>query len=354
MQRGVFLKFSKNVFLKSIVFLLIFSTTLFALIYGHHNFRDDDLKKRRYVVVNPGNDVLYFPRGRNAHWFTENTTTGEKIDYHLDENYMRLPAFDSHHSPNSHFIIDGCSFAFGEGIANEKTLSSVIQKEWAKYKVYNFSFIGGSPHLSFQFHDLVKPTRFIEPKNGIYLYVFIPDQLSRWHNSPLSLSWRDGNAPIYNKTGSTFTYAHATKDLPGFDIYLLFRKLGLAKFPADLLDSPLDQHIFNDAQIEDFVEAISHLKQRYLAEFPSGQFVFLFHPIGDSRNLSNKMIDVLNKNNIETLYPGNDFLNTIRIDNFSTHNYQIKFDGHPNGKMNSWLSEWLGKHLLKMASRNQR
>lgn len=349
---GVFLNLTKLQLFKTFRFIGIFLATLFALLHGYQYLREDNLNKRKYVVVAEGEEVLYYPRGKNTHWYTENTVTGNKIHYHLDDNYTRITPYEPSQNSQSHLVLDGCSFVFGEGVPTELTLKSILQLNWPQLSLYDFSFIGGSPHLSLQFHDVARPKKFIKSKNGLYIYVFIPDQLARWHNSPLSLSWRDGNAPIYKKSGDRFVYAHKTKDLPNFEYYYLLRQLGLAQLFAQIINSPLDYYDFSDDQLEAFADSIVDLKSRYIESFPNGLFGFLFHPLGNNHDLSMRITTILNKRGIKTFYPHNDFLKAIEVDKFSAENYQIKYDGHPNEKMNRWLAEWIGLNIIKTVYQN--
>ena len=346
------MKLTKHQILKTFSFTGFFTVTLFALLYGYQHLREDNLNKRKYVVVTEGEDILYYPRGKNTHWYTENTITGEKIHYHLDEHYTRITQHKPNHKANFHLILDGCSFVFGEGVTPEFTLKSILQSNLPKLSHYDFSFIGGSPHLSLHYHDVVHPEKFIDQKSGQYIYVFIPDQLARWHNTPLSLSWRDGNAPIYTKSKNRFVYTLKTKDLPNFEYYYFLRQLGLAQLLAQIIDSPMDRYVFSDEQLDSFVDSIVDLKSRYINSFPRGGFNFLFHPLGNNHDLSLRLINLLRKKDIETFYPQNDFLKEIEVDNFNADNFQIKYDGHPNEKMNRWLAEWIRLNIIKRDYRN--
>lgn len=348
---GAVLKFFKSKVFSLLMSLVIFLTTLISLAIVTNFGGNTNLSKRKYVVISQGKDVLYYPRGRGAHWYTVNLKTGERVDYHLDNNYTRANESNFKNKSKSHIILDGCSFAFGEGLIEENTLSAIIQKIEPNFKTYNLSFIGGSLHLSMHLQDIIDLKNIVTPQNGLYVYVFIPDQLSRWHNAPNTLTWRDKDTPIYERVGETYQLTGKTSDLTSFKFLNFMREMGLANIVVRAMNSPLDNLKFTDHQLQSYADGIAYLKQRYSSQFPKGKFVFLFHPLGDNRDISNRLGLKLNEMGITTYHPAIDFIKVIGPD-FSTANYQLRYDDHPNKEMNLWLAKWINENILKMADHN--
>lgn len=100
---------------KALIFIIFFIGTLFCLILISQHITSNNLPDISYVEVKAGNDTLYDYRGKNSLLYTKNGITGEVVHYYLDDNFMRAPFFKTKRIHNSHIILDGCSFVFGEG-----------------------------------------------------------------------------------------------------------------------------------------------------------------------------------------------------------------------------------------------
>jgi hypothetical protein len=295
--------------------------------------------------------MLFFPRARNATWYTENITTGKKAYFQLDANYTRAPVPSNNKHPSKHVIIDGCSFVFGDGLPNEKTLASIIQARYPESDVYNISFMGGSPHISLQFHDNIDLSKTAPPE-GTYIYAFFNQQLARWHLSPNYLSWIGVDIPVYQKNDSTYLQVSTIESLPKFQLMKYFRFIGLGQIYAEALASPEDRNIWSDDQIESFVDSIHEIKRKYLLRFPKGKFYLLIHPIGEDRDGSVRMKEFFKKRNIAMLLPSDDYWGYLKSINSNSFDFQIDHDGHPNHRFNKWLSDWLSENLFNMDVQN--
>lgn len=113
------------------------------------------------------------------------------VTYHIDSLCRRKTPFDSRYAVGKYALFLGCSFTYGESVADSSTLPYFFGKE-SGYHSYNYGVSGYSPTHMLALLQAVNIRKEIVEKNGVAFYTYIEDHLARV--AP-STKW------IYNSNG---------------------------------------------------------------------------------------------------------------------------------------------------------
>ena len=121
-----------------------------------------------------------FSPGKDSH--SKLDVDGETIFdvvYSLEEDYARVTPQTAQPDASNQIVFFGGSFTFGEGVANDETLPSVVGRKAPDWHVTNYGFPGhaaGQMLLRLQDETLLNN---ISDKEVIVVYIFIPGHVAR-------------------------------------------------------------------------------------------------------------------------------------------------------------------------------
>jgi hypothetical protein len=124
---------------------------------------------------------------------TERARVGEhqiiQAHYTLSPDLIRKSTDRPMRSTNKNILLLGCSFAFGQGVSDEETITAFLAKDFADYNVYNLGVPGGG--LTSVLNDIYYKNRIaaVPKTGGAAIYIFFKDHFRR-HFTSLALSRR--------------------------------------------------------------------------------------------------------------------------------------------------------------------
>ncbi|MDB5241970.1 MAG: hypothetical protein JWP57_2595 [Spirosoma sp.] len=139
------------------------------------------------------NDELGFSRPAPGQYESiYSTAKGEvRITYHIDSLSRRITPFDTRQATGKYAVFLGCSFTYGESVADSSTMPYFFGKETG-YRPYNYGVSGHSPAHMLAILQTINIRKQILEKSGVAFYTYIDDHLARV--SP-STTW------AYNSSG---------------------------------------------------------------------------------------------------------------------------------------------------------
>jgi hypothetical protein len=97
------------------------------------------------------------------------------VKYTIDDNGLRTQG-EAYRSPRALFF--GCSFTFGEGVADDETLPSAFQRRTGLTAV-NFGFHGYGPHQMLRALEIEMPRKMGHADAAAVTYVALPGHMDR-------------------------------------------------------------------------------------------------------------------------------------------------------------------------------
>ena len=288
--------------------------------------------------------VQYYP---NAIAHFKKIINGEKIYeqvYSLDEFGFRKLNYRDKKEAKEHLIFSGCSFTFGEGIKNEETFAALIEKKYKDLNVYNTGISGGGIHTAIRTFDVVEYQKMAKEEVGKMIYIAIEDHINRWLLSESYLQWAPKHFPYYIIQKREVIYKGSLSDHP---LYFSSQKKKLHEIVyKKRTESDLNYYLLG----------VLELKKRYLAKFPKGRFIFMFHPaslFSDKDIVS--ITKLLKQNGVEVLDPSELYAEELKLNKTSPKDYLIPIDGHPNARLNKVMVTMLEKlGALKTADQSSK
>jgi len=252
------------------------------------------------------------------------------VTYRTDE-FRRRTVGQEYLPLKSHLILFGCSYAYGEGLKDMDTLQDMLGKRMPQYNVYNYAVHGWGPQ---QMLALLEPGRLpqeVKSNKGVAVYYFIYDHFNRavgtmgrpWiYGFPYYRLDKDG---VVQRDGSFKT----GRALITYFYYFLYAMVDKSNF-CHLINFSLSSKLtLKDIQLT--VEIIKKAKQLYEEQF-NGKFYVLIYPFDENRDpYLNEFVSLLKENGIAVL--------NFPLPKNEKSDYVIKHDGHPNAKLNEYLTD---------------
>lgn len=347
-------------FLPYIFSFTLFSACLYVLLYFYEKSLDTqnapvENVASRHVVVDerPLEDTPYyvpFIRPNTLYRVIKKFRGRTIYDVHYDFNKysLRVVPQVKPSKKDEHLIITGCSFTFGEGLNGEDTLPTLIENQQDGIQAYNWGLIGGGIHKTLHHHDFVPLKNYVNEKKGKLIYLFITDHLSRFLATADFLDWAAPSDPYYAVEDSKVIYKGLLRDQTFFKFYhSVAEKSGLKNTNLKIryLLKNKDSLSYND--LNQFVKAIEHLKEKYLEQFPEGEFIFIFHPLSSPLNQKKELKEILSKRNIKFFDHTDEFYQYVDEHGLKHDDFRIPHDGHPNKKFNEYFSHYIMEGILK-------
>lgn len=267
--------------------------------------------------------------------FTEGKLVYE-AEYENDA-YLCRKTVTSNPTAIKHAVFSGCSFVYGDGLAANETIPYYFQKTTTEYEDRNLGFPGGGIHTLLKHMELYPWKDMLKQKEGVLFYFYIKDHLNRFHANHRYLSWAHPGAPVYKVVNQTVISAGEARDQDAFKYGQIAKKIKLNKLYVNFYN----QEHFDEQSIKDFVIAVEEARKRYKADFPNGEFFFVFHPLAESGETKTVLYEALKEKNIKYIDAEEDFLAMLKTKGMSVSSFRIPLDNHPNAKLNQWLGAYL-------------
>lgn len=207
---------------------------------------------------------------------------GNAITYRTDSLGRRVTPFSSPEPRDKFLLFFGCSFAFGQGVSDDETLPSYTARYAPDYEPFNYACLGYGPqHMFFQLKDdhLFSD---ITQNDGVAVYVFITDHVSRVLGDMFHFNFWMKDCPyLFLDRNGDLTYGGAFKSGRPFKSFLyefLWARRRVFLPLAALFNKA--SHAADGFQLLGTVvkESERLFKQRY----PRGQFLVLIYPYQDA------------------------------------------------------------------------
>lgn len=260
--------------------------------------------------------------------------------YYNDDNLFRTP-MPSKPEAENHAIFLGGSFTWGEGLPVEETLPFLFQEKLEGTQSYNLGFPGGGLHLLLFYFRHFNLKESIKEKRGDVYYVIIMNHLDRFLNryNYLSYVWKD--SPNYRVENGKVIF---NGPIHQNSKYQKFHQAGALK---EVLLRSEDQNVFSDKDLNDFSLGVKALEDFCKRDLSQTKFHVLIHPLGFTFDVKNRLIKNLMNQGIDVLDSSTDYQQYLKVNNLTNEDMVIKWDGHPNKKLNDFLSDWLVREFRK-------
>jgi len=258
------------------------------------------------------------------------------IDFvaHADSLSRRITPFaDSATKRNQYALFFGCSFTFGDAVADNETMPYFFQKQNTDFQAYNYAFFGYSPRHTLarlQHFDLTKQ---VAQKQGFAVYTYIEDHVNRSIPSVGWVGMYDGLFPNLDtdkmQTNGIYKFLHP-----------LAYRLNMMLFQSKTrryfgMDFPF-KYRPNDYKLT--ADLIKASRDAYQKQFNNDRFYVIVYP--DAIVKDSPMIALLKERGLKVL-------DYRKLFPFPSKQYQLQHDGHPNPEAHRLLMAQLSKDILK-------
>lgn len=270
-----------------------------------------------------------------------NGTVIYNVTYTLDE-FGRRSVHQIYHG-QSHLILFGCSFTFGEGLKDNETLQYELGSLLADYDIYNYAAPGYGPQHMLAILERGRLVNEVKPRNGIAVYVYTRTHIGR-ANGVSDASWLNGAPYYYLDEGGVLTQNGSFETgRPGTtQAYKRFERFKQRSSFLSLVNPRLPLWT-SDSQIRLTYEIIARSKRLYEEQF-EGKFYVVVWPSVSRHEPTERLVHLLEMNNITV----------FRYSQEDAEGLTIPGDGHPSAKANVRFAKYLARNLtqLKKQSRN--
>ena len=185
--------------------------------------------------------------------------------YTIDEHHLRVvvPAGDPAHET---VVFCGCSFTFGEGVADDETLPSRVAQLRPDLRVLNFGFHGYGPHQMLANLESGRIAQLCPQPPRVVVFQMIPDHIDR------VVGWVPYNphAPRYGwREGRIERLGH-------LDDHFLTRKSRAALMKSKMFQQFLAPHLKPTSAVELTAAIVAQSAAEVNRQFPGCEFHVLY------------------------------------------------------------------------------
>lgn len=220
------------------------------------------------------NDELGFSRPAPGQYESiYSTKKGEtRITYQIDSLSRRITPFDNRQVTGKYALFLGCSFTYGESVADSSTMPYFFGKETG-HRPYNYGVSGHSPAHMLAILQTVNIRKEIAEKNGVAFYTFIDDHLARVSPSTKWAYNSSGYLPSVNPANLVVEGSYAQTHPVRLKLTQWMYKSNIIKlfkvnFPKR----------YSTQQYKHFVNIIRKSKERYQNQFGNDNFYVIIFP----------------------------------------------------------------------------
>ncbi len=363
MQKKFFyIGFKKIFFFVVLLFIIIiFISVLFLIIYNakalsYYN-ESQSIKVRSFIKDDP---IIGFTQKENLQLIQNSDFL---FSIFTDELGARISSIRDVSSPKEVDILNiGCSYTWGDGINNEETYASLLEKS-TKLKVYNIGLPSYSTVTSF-----LRFKEFVHLKPKIIIYGYIEDHLERNIHpcaptfSPLCrpnayIKWSKENKPLIEKPmpigNRYYKYMEQAVSPHNFgliDYYWAFKRDIYSALKQDWrgLNALADRDLNENHRMEAFDLALNEI-QKSTQEI-NAKLIVVAIPYPGNPAKPNEIFYKMREK-----YPNVDFIDDLHIEfkNYEKENGATSLfasspnNGHTNRIANQFIANYLKKRIDK-------
>ncbi|MBD63593.1 MAG: hypothetical protein CME62_00160 [Halobacteriovoraceae bacterium] len=323
----LFLSSAKSTELKSLKFEQVPNTEVYNYFEKPLNVPDKNLGFK----LNPSTQLRHVRKYKESIVYD--------VVYSIDDQGRRLHSTTQSNSTNQNFaVFFGCSFIFGIGINDDKTLPHFFQKNRPSYNVYNYGVGGTGPNYMLAQLQAGQLNKDQLGESGVLIYSYIPNHLRRANGLWPSLRWT-APTPYYEIQNEKLVREKNFTEGRYWQT-LLYSFVGKA---LSVLGKPyVDFPQINQKHVNHTCQIIQESQKEFLKQFPTSKFYTLIHPSSkDYSSVSYKhtlsLIKCLKTKNISVI--------EMRYD-LDIENYAIQNDHHPTALSNKEIAEKLKQVIL--------
>ena len=194
------------------------------------------------------------------------------ITYHIDSLSRRITPFDARQANGKYAVFLGCSFTYGESVADTNTLPYYFGQQTG-FHPYNYGVSGYSPAHILALLQTVNLRNEVAEKNGVGFYIYIQDHLARvspstkWaYNSAGYLPWVNPKSVVVERT---YARQHPVRlKLIQWMYKSNIVKLFKINFPRR----------YSTEQYQQFVNIVRKIEERYRSQFGNDDFYVVVFP----------------------------------------------------------------------------
>jgi hypothetical protein len=319
----------KRLFVSAIVLFLLL---IFALDY--HFFSNTDVNLNTYLMHKGRRDDPIYDTVRKV--------TCNVLYTFEDNGRCRFNSYNAIGTKTKYALFLGCSYTFGVGVVDDKTLPAYFSRLAPEYRTYNFAYPGWGPHQSLFIMDKGYVRNIVNEKDGVGFYTYIDDQAFRVNGT---LCWSANfNFPCYRLRQNKLVFL-GTFYQAGLSKYFLFKIYRVLNF-LFMEKGHYTLHEFNKIlrainfpkpNQQDYILTVAILEaiqNEYKAQFHNDNFYVVLYPYKAFESFEDKynLRKMLTERKIKYLEPGNLFP-LAEID-YSTY-------VHPSALANKKMAEYL-------------
>ena len=251
-----------------------------------------------------------------------------EVRYSIDANGLRRTVGDG----NRLAVFLGCSFTFGEGVADDMTLPQRFAGD-SGWRAYNFGVPGYGAHQVLRLLEIDRPQQVAGRKPDVVVYTMLPTHASR----AAGRSFWESHGPHYEVVDGVAKYLGSYQEvrlLPA----AVDRVFGRSRLYRNLVDMPLRLHVWPRDR-----ERLLHIVSRardLTADRYGARFVVLAWDHPGERSEINWLADRLRARGIEVVR-----VSELAPGMFDDDTSYIPIDGHPSGAAYARVAKQLARYL---------
>ncbi|MCG3210787.1 MAG: hypothetical protein FOGNACKC_04418 [Anaerolineae bacterium] len=255
--------------------------------------------------------------------------------YSIDEFGRRITPADDSPARDKFLLAFGDSFTFGEGVAATETLPAWLARLAPRYRAYNYGFSGYGPQQMLARLQSADLSAEVPEREGIGLYIFI-------------------DAHVERAIGSMYVYNAWGKEMPYYAVNWRgqVERLGSFRTGRPLLSSLYEwlgqtefAHYYNlnipsPLRAGDYwltARIIAEARNEFLRRYPTSQFYVVVYP--DEGDYFEAIGPYFEEFGLKVL----NYDEWLKLD--AAAGTAFKDDGHPTGKANRQVAEWIALDL---------
>lgn len=255
--------------------------------------------------------------------------------YTIDSNGLRVtpPVLNA----DRHFIFFGCSFTFGEGVADSSSMPMQFAKGLPNSnttQVYNMALQGYGPQNMLRMLSTDRVSSIVGQPTGDAVYVLLPEHIYRTIGAPYVMYSWGASMPCFELENGSMNYKGSFADArPMANAwYKMLGYAGLLQVPAIGYPDVTDEDIKLTAAV------IDSSKRAYLAQYPGSSFKVVCYPSAWMNRECQKLTKELENRDIDLI----DLRGLFSMDS----TFSIVGDGHPNRLANSIVARAIKDRIM--------
>ncbi len=225
----------------------------------------------------------------------------------------------------------GCSYTFGEGLADHETLAYLAGEKFGDTQTFNYGIIGAGLNTALRQAQVYEFQDELAIKKGAFVYVYIDDHIPRSIGNLPTLTWTKATPYFEPSTLETHGPIQESRKLRTSILLTLYEY-----FPflfGDHVFPPLTESHYNYA-CRMMVKMSEVLQQK----INNSQFLVYFHPYSGGESYA-YLQECLAKHGVSSL--------RSKIDISKNSDYLIKDEGHPSSQLNGVIVKELQAYFEK-------